>query len=175
MTRSLACVLGCALVTSPARAQPAQEYALKAAVLYNITKFVEWPPQAFKGRSDPLTVCVLGENPFGDALIEALNGKLHESRGFNVRNFRDISSAGGCQVLFVSASEQKRFRSILDEVSARATLTIGDADGFTAAGGILNLKLEELKVRLQVNLAAAEKSGIRISSRLLSLAEIVNK
>ncbi len=106
MTKGLACILAVALLTSPLPAQPAQEYAVKAAVLYNITKFVEWPPEAFKSRSDPVNVCVLGENPFVDALAEALGGKLHDNRSFAVRYLHDSSAASACQVLFVSASEQ---------------------------------------------------------------------
>jgi|SRR5581483_2779301 len=175
MTRRVVYIVATTLAASLMRAQSAQEYALKAAVIYNITKFVEWPQDAFNGRLDPLHVCVLGENPFGDALVQAFSGKVHDGRSFTVRNLRDMNSAGGCQVLFVSASEQKRFRSILEEASSHSTLTIGDSDGFTAAGGIVNLKLEEQKIRLQINLAAAERGRIRISSRLLSLAEVVGK
>jgi|SRR5690242_7834142 len=175
MTRYLIYLLATALAASLMRAQPAPEYALKAAVIYNITKFVEWPPDAFNGRSDPLNVCVFGENPFGDALVQALNGKLHENRRFTVRYPHDSGAASSCHVLFVSASEQKRFRSILEQVSSRTILTIGDADDFAAVGGIVDLRLKDLKIQLQVNLAAAERSRIRISSRLLSLAEIVGK
>ncbi len=175
MTRYLTYALATALAGVTARAQPAPEYALKAAVIYNITKFVEWPPDAFNSRSDPVKVCVLGENPFGDALVQALSGRLHENRNLTVRYLHDSGAAIGCHVLFVSTSEQNRFRSILDQVSSRATLTIGDADDFAALGGIVDLKLEDRKVRIQVNLAAAAKSQIRISSRLLSLAEIVKK
>ena len=175
MTRYLLYILSPALSALLMHAQPAQEYALKAAVIYNITKFVEWPPYAFKTPSDTLNVCVLGENPFGDALKQALGGKLHENRTFTVREVREAGAASGCHVLFVSASEQKRFRSILEQVSSRATLTIGDADDFALAGGIVDLRLKDLKIQLQVNLAAADRSRIRISSRLLSLAEIIGK
>jgi len=92
-----------------------------------------------------------------------------------VRYPHDSGAASSCHVLFVSASEQKRFRSILEQVSSRTILTIGDADDFAAVGGIVDLRLKDLKIQLQVNLAAAERSRIRISSRLLSLAEIVGK
>jgi YfiR/HmsC-like len=176
MTRYLIYILSTTLAASPLlRAQPPAEYALKAAVLYNVTKFVNWPPGAFQNGSDPVNICVLGEDPFGDVLAEALNGKLHDDRSFVVRYLRNSSAASGCQVLFISASEQKRLRAILEEAPPQGTLTIGDTEDFAAQGGIVSLKLEDRKIRIQVNLAAAAKSRIRISSRLLSLAEIVKK
>ena len=166
-------MIGIHLATALMGGEPAEEYALKAAVLYNVTRFVEWPPEAFKSPSDPITICILGENPFGDALKQAVDGKTHDGRKFVVRQVPDVSKAGTCQVLFISSSEQKRFRSILTEVPSRATLTVGDTGGFTNQGGVVNLSVEGQKIRLQVNLAAANHAHIRISSRLLGLAEIV--
>src|SRR5689334_4468687 len=110
---SLAAILGIHLAATVARAQMAEEYTLKAAVLYNVTKFVEWPPEAFRSSSDPVAICVLGENPFGDALSQAVGGKLHDGRKFAVRQVNDVSKANGCQILFVSSSEQKRLHAIL--------------------------------------------------------------
>jgi hypothetical protein len=151
----------------------AEEYTLKAAVLYNVTKFVEWPPEAFRSSSDPVAICVLGDNPFGDALSQAVGGKVHDGRKFAVRQVNDVSKASGCQILFVSSSEQKRLHSILVGTPSGGTLTISDTEGFTAEGGIVNLRVEGDKIRLQINVGAAERQRVRISSRLLGLAEIV--
>lgn len=171
----LAVLIGIHVSHSSSAAQSAEEYALKAAVLYNVTKFVEWPREAFKGPGDPVQVCILGDNPFGDTLSQAVGGKIHDGRTFAVRQVPDIEKTRDCQVLFISASEQKRFRAILDGIPAYGTLTVGDTETFATEGGILNLKVEGVRIRLQVNVSAAEQHGIRISSRLLGLAEIVRK
>ncbi len=169
---SLAVVLGFCLPAA-VTGQGAEEYALKAAVIYNITKFVEWPPEAFTSPSDRITICVLGENPFGDALNQAVTGKAHDGRMFAVRKVPDASAVNGCQILFVSSSERARFRTILESVPSRGTLTIGDTEGFASQGGIVNLKVESGKIRIRINVGVAEQQKLRISSRLLGLAEIV--
>ena len=170
---SMAVILGIHLAAAVTHEQTVDEYVLKAAVLYNVTRFVEWPPDAFKSPSDPIAVCILGENPFGDELSQVVSGKVHDGRKFTVRRVPDVSEAHGCQILFVSSSEQKRFRSILEGVPSRGTLTIGDTEGFSAQGGIITLLLEGEKIHLHVNVGVAERARVRISSRLLGLAEIV--
>jgi hypothetical protein len=170
---SLAAVLGIHLAAALTPGQTPAEYALKAAVLYNITKFVEWLPEAFKNPADPIAICVLGENPFGDTLNQVVSGKVRDGRKFAVRQISDVSNANGCQILFVSSSEQKHFHSILEGAPSRGTLTIGDTEGFATKGGIVNLRVEGDKIRLQINVGVAEKQRIRVSSRLLGLADIV--
>jgi hypothetical protein len=91
-----------ALLTTGACAQVIEEYQIKAAFIYNFAKFVEWPPQAFKTSTDPITICVLGQNPFGNALEQAVSGKTVEGRTFVVRQLSSELPATGCQILFVS-------------------------------------------------------------------------
>jgi hypothetical protein len=121
-----------------------------------------------------MTVCVLGQDPFEGALEQAVNGKTVEGRPFLVRQVSDVS-ARGCQILFVSAAERQRFRSNAGDQKASGVLTVGESQGFAADGGVMNFKLVDGKVRIEVNLAAAEQGRLRISSKLLSLADIVKK
>jgi hypothetical protein len=165
----------CVLLAADARGQATEEYRVKAAFLYNLTKFVGWPAQVIKGSRAPIEICILGKDPFGSALAEAVNDKAIEGRPFSIRQIADVQQAASCQILFVSASERKRLRPILDVVRDGPVLTVGDTDGFASEGGIVNFKIEAGRVRLQINMVAAERARIGISSKLLSLAEIVKK
>jgi hypothetical protein len=161
------------LLVAAVRGQTTDEYHVKAAFIYNFAKFVEWPPRTFKGRADPIGICVLGKDPFGDALTEAVNGKAIEGKPFAVREIADAQHASGCHILFIVGSERKRVRPILDAIRGAAILTVGETDGFASEGGMINFKIEAGRVRLQINIDAAEQAQLGISSKLLSLSEIV--
>jgi hypothetical protein len=159
-----------------ARAQGPSEYEVKAAFLYNFTKFVEWPPSAFAEGNGALRLCVLGDDPFGRGLNAALGeGEVVEGRRLTVVRAETLARAGGCQVLFVSRSERERLPQILAPLKSSPVLTVGDSKGFLDQGGIVNFILEGSKVRFEINPAAAEQAGIRISSKLLRLARIAGQ
>src|SRR5438045_2716409 len=101
------------LFIATASGQKIDEYQLKAAFVGNFAQFVEWPADAFKGPTDPVTICVLGRNPFGGALGSLVEGKVHGGRAFAVREITDVKQSDACQIVFVSSSERLRFRSIL--------------------------------------------------------------
>jgi hypothetical protein len=165
----IAATIGLGLLPALACGQSADEYQVKAAFLFNFARFVDWPPQTFKHPGDPMSICVLGTNPFGRALDEAVSGKSIEGRKFVVRLVPDIPQAGGCQILFIASREKK----ILQSATLVGVLTVGESEGFTAGGGVIGFKLEGGKVRLEINVDAAEQRKLRISSKLLSLAQIV--
>lgn len=169
----LAVILAAVLRSPTARGQTVDEYQLKAAFLSNFAKFVEWPPETFSSPRDPIAICILGEDPFGDELRKAVNGKAIEDRKLVVRQVSGVRQASGCQILFVGSTERKRLRAVLAEIKGDGILTVGDTGNFAAEGGVINLKLEAGKIHLQVNVDAANRQRLRISSKLLSLAEIV--
>ena len=149
------------------------EYQVKAVFLYNFARYVEWPLQTFKAANTPVTICILGPNPFGTALEQAVAGKEVEGRSFVVRQISDFQQGGRCQMIFVSSSERKRFRSMAAGIKGSGVLTVGETQGFTADGGVMNFKLEDGKVRFEIDVDAAAREHLRISSKLLSLAQIV--
>jgi len=161
------------LLTARAGGQAIDEYEVKAAFLYNFAKFVEWPSRSFQTRQDPIAVCVLGHNPFGNALQEVIRGKSIDGRAFVFRQVADAEEASACQILFVSASAEKRFRSLWGSLKPAGILTVGEAEGFASSGGVINFKLDSGRVRFEINVDAAEHAQLHISSKLLSLAEIV--
>ena len=151
------------------------EYQVKAFFLYNFARYVEWPPQSFKASNDPIVICILGQNPFGSALDQAIAGKLVEGRPFVVRQISDFPQSGTCHILFVNSSERKRFRIVAGKLKGSGVLTVGETHGFTADGGVINFKLEDGKVRFEIDVDAAVREHLRISSKLLSLAQIAKR
>lgn len=173
LARIIPVVLLGAFVSEGARGQKVDEYQVKAAFLYNFAKFVEWPAQSFKTAADPISICVFGSNPFGSALDEATAGKTVDGRRFVVHEVSEPASACNCHIVFVGASERKRFQAILGKLRSPGVLTVGDTEGFAAQGGVINFRLEGGKVRFEVNVEAAAQVHLRLSSKLLALAEIV--
>jgi hypothetical protein len=151
-----------------ARAQVAPEYDVKAAFLYNFTKFVEWPPSALQERGD-FQLCVLGEDPFGRSLEVVADEKV-AGRRISLLRTPKLAEPEGCQILFISRSERHRMPEVLRELRDTPVLTVADTDGFLGHGGIINFILEGSKVRFEINQEAAERAGIKISSKLLRLA-----
>lgn len=148
----------------------APEYDLKAAFLFNFAKFVEWPPDAFAGERTAMTICVYGEDPFGSTLDAVVRGERVGERSLLVRRPDSLDGLEGCHVLFVSRSEKDRLGEVLAQVQGEPVLTVGDSDGFLRAGGIINFVLEGSKVRFLIDQGAAERGGLRISSKLMRLA-----
>ncbi len=155
--------------------QAPTEYQVKAAFLYNFARFVEWPPRAFARATAPLGVCVLGEDPFGEALDRAVLGKSLSDRTLMVRRGKRLQELGGCEILFISASERGRLPEILDELRAAPVLTVGESESFAARGGGVQFTLEDNHVHFIINVDATERAGLKVSSKLLSLAHVVHE
>ena len=149
---------------------PADVYQVKAASLYNFARFVEWPPEAFKDSHDRISICVLGKNPFGSRLADAVDGKTVGIRTFKVSSVSTAAEARACHILFVSGSERKPVGALLEDAKNPYLLTVGESSEFLAGGGMINLKVQDSRVRIEINREAASSAKFRISSRLLSLA-----
>jgi hypothetical protein len=154
-----------------AAAETVDEYQVKGAFVFNFARFIQWPAQAFTTPTEPLVICVLGQDHIAAALRALVGGKSIEGRPVVVRQVASCQPAGRCHILFVGASEIKRFRS--SPVVSAGVLTIGESPGFAVEGGIINFKLEGGRVRFEINAGAADRQQFRISAKLLSLAEIV--
>ena len=173
---SLFMLLGSALQLCAQAPGPAfDEYQVKAAFLYNFAKFVEWPPGTFASSTDPIGICIIGQNPFGAALEKMVQGKKVGDRTFAVRRLPDTQQASQCQILFIGSAEWKRTHALLEAVKIPGVLTVGESDDFTVLGGIIGFRLDGPRVRIKVDLQTAEHAKLRISSKLLSLAEIAKK
>jgi hypothetical protein len=145
-------------------------YQVKAAFIYNFAKFVEWPHEAFKDSNERISICVLGRNPFGSLLADTVEGKIVGNRKFAVSLISNLSEGRTCHILFVSAPQSKPARILLEEAKNPYLLTVGESNEFLAGGGMINLRVQDSHVRIEINREAASAAKFRISSRLLSLA-----
>lgn len=160
----------------PAQNSAPLEYRAKANYLANFPSFVEWPADSLPQGKAPFLVCVFGEFPFGTFLAEITRGTMVHNRPIEIRWIRKPQELSSCQILFVSHSEQKRYSQALDPVREHVVLTVGETPEFLDAGGILTFSTQPGALQFDVNLEAADKAHLKISSRLLTLARhIVNR
>jgi len=163
-----------ACFTCQAAEEQVSEHQVKAAFLLNFTKFVEWPQAAFGDEHSPITICVLGEDPFGGALDQIVEGEVVDGRRVIVRRLKEPPAAKQCQVLFVSPVI-KDVSQILSTVRP-GILTVGEeGDHFLRDGGVISFVIENRHVRFDINQSAAENEGLKLSSRLLRVARSVEK
>jgi hypothetical protein len=166
-----------ALCSLPIFLPPAQaegqfeEYQVKSAFLYNFVKFVEWPSETFRDSDSPIKICVLGKDPFGEAL-DRLRDKNVGSRKLVIERLKRGDAPDKCQILFISDSEKNNVTEILRGVRKRPVLTVGDMKGFLQSGGIINFISKGNQVSFEINLDAAERSKLRVSSQLLQVGSI---
>jgi hypothetical protein len=149
------------------------EYQVKAAYLLNFTRYVDWPSESYGEPGAPMTVCVLGRDPFGEILDATMQGKITHGRPVSVRRIQSSGSASGCHLVFVSRETWQDQRQLLERLETRGILTVGETDEFAQRGGVIGFVIEEETVRFVVNTDARDRAGLRISSRMLSLAAAV--
>jgi hypothetical protein len=152
------------------------EYELKAAILYNLTKFVEWPAAAYADPQAPTSLCILGHDPFGSSLTAAIPKNAGDERPVLIRRLQNKEAIRGCHLLYISSSERKIAAQILATLKGTGAhvLTVGEMDLFAVHGGIIQFTLQDKQVRFEINLDAAAREGLTIRSRLLLLARIVH-
>jgi len=159
--------------TAAAQADSASEYAVKAAMLYNLTRFVDWPPEAYPDGMAPTVLCILGRDPFEGFLTSLVAKPITNGRPVQIRHPKDVRGIHGCHVLYISSSDRKDVVPILTSVKGANVLTVGEMNQFAARGGMVQFSLDERQVHFDINLDATSRADLRISSRLLALARIV--
>jgi len=151
------------------------DYQVKAAYLYNFGRFVEWPVKSATARNNSFTICVLGEDPFGQALDVTLAGETIGNQKVTARRISSPQESADCQILFISSSEAKRLNKIIEALDKNAVLTVSDIPQFSQRQGMIQFVLEENRIRFEVNLAATQRAGLTLSSELLKVATAVRK
>jgi hypothetical protein len=155
------------------RSQTATEYQVKAAFLYNFARFIDWTPKAFQDTNASFIFCVFGEDYFGADLDRVVSGKSVNAREIVVRRLKALQGLESCHIAFISSSETNRLPQVLRAIKNTAVLTVGEIEGFAQQGGIINFTVEDNKVRFEINVDNAERSGLKISSRLLKVARVI--
>jgi hypothetical protein len=143
---------------------------VKAAFLCGFAEFVEWPSL---GKTDPVTIGILGRDPFGPLLEATIKNRALQTRALVVRRVSSLEEALRYQIVYVSASEKHNLDETLRVLGRSTVLTVSDIEGFAERGGIIGFTTEQRRVRFAINTEAAERAGLEISSRLLKLARVV--
>ena len=158
-----------------AQASKPTDYQVKAAYLYNFGRFVEWPAKVTTASTGSFTICVLGEDPFGEALDATLAGETIGNQKVAARRISSPQMSADCQILFISSSEAKRLNKIIEALDKSAVLTVSDIPQFSQRSGMIQFVLEGNRIRFEVNLAATQRAGLTLSSDLLKVATAVRK
>lgn len=166
--------LGCLLALTAlsgctAYAQPLDENQVKAAFVFNLTKFVDWP---HAGKD--LTIGFVGDGPMGNVLQEMLSGKLSGSRPIRVVLSPSEETLRECDVVFLAYGSSRKLREAIGDLANGSILTVGDTDSFVKSGGMVGLVTKGNQIQIQVNLQAVQAAHLTISSRLLSLADVID-
>ncbi len=154
------------------------EYLIKAGFIFNFAKFVEWPPTTFAQPDSPIVIGILGTDPFGTIIDHIVQDKKIGGRGFVVKRLKwgaEAKDLRECKILFVGASERAHIDELVQIVKFLPILTVGETPGFAEHGGVIRFVLEDNRVRFEVNVDAARQGGLTISSRLLTLARIIQQ
>jgi hypothetical protein len=164
------------ILTTPLGAIPATqtEYALKSVFVYNFCRFIDWPDSAFASPSEPLVIGIVGDDPFGPLLNEAIAGETYHGRPIQIEHYRSPREIKRCHLLFVSRSESPRLDSVLSAVAGKSIVTIGETDDFIDQGGMIALTPERNRIRLRINAAALRAARLDVSSKLLRVADVTS-
>jgi hypothetical protein len=148
------------------------EYQVKAAFLFNFTRFINWPPSAFKSSDAPFIIGITGIDPFGSYLDELVEGETVAGHPIVVQRYRAVKDVADCQILFIAVSDSETIKGILSVASRRNILTVSDADNFTNLGGAIRFFKEENKIKIEINKSAVKLSQLDVSAKLLRLARV---
>lgn len=149
-----------------ALAQDPSEYSLKAVLYIRLAQFIYWPPD--KASAPPLKLCVVGRNPFGNALSQA------DQSSQGVEAVLAPPDLGVCHLLFIPRSESASLNQWLERSSQRTLVTVSDIPGFARSGGMIELPLEGERVAIVINRRSAQKKAIEFNAQLLRLARVID-
>lgn len=162
-------------VAGGADALISREYKIKAAFLYNFTKFVEWPAGRFQDEVSPIVIGVLGRNPFGGELAEIVRGRKINGRGITIVALESASKAGAAHAVFIAAGEEKRLGPDLEGLIRGGVLLVGESVEMAALGSTVTFTTTDDRVRFEINMVSAARGGLKISAELQKLATAVRR
>jgi len=174
----LAVMLALPAAPSSAVAAPSLEYAIKAAYLYKLAAFVNWPPSSFESASSPLRICVIGDDPFKTVLDQAVNGVSVAGRPVQISRYDAAQPNMACQIAYVAGSPAQSRADALKALKGAPVLTVTDQGrGADPAGeeGVVNFVLTDNRVRFDIDQHQAVEDHLALSGKLLSLAVEVRR
>lgn len=169
-----AMLAGLSLLARPVVAQKAERDELKAAFVFQFANYVEWPETAFKDAAAPIVIGIVKNESVAKTLTASVRGKTVGERSIEIVRVDEEKEADKCHILFIDSADDKRVDDFLSIVRTKPVLTVSDDNNFTEEGGIIKLFEQASKLRIEINIDEAERSGLTISSKLLSLAQVVH-
>jgi hypothetical protein len=164
------------IAAAPAFAQVSKEHQLKAVFLWRLAQFTQWPSNSFEDADTPIAICVLGENPFGDALEEAVRGETAHGRKLLVQHPRAADQVRACHILYITSAGSRQAKEISAALAGRSVLTVRDADGVASSyETMIGFLTEQNKIRLRIHLKPVTAARLVLDPRLLRAAEIVSE
>ena len=172
-------IFSCLLVISSAQSVTAQshdedELFVNAASIYNFAKFTRWPEHIWNKQDQPLNICTIGNDVLINEL-EQLNGKIIKDHPVSLLAVNNIKKLENCHLIYIAASEKNYYRDIIEAVKGKPVLTISELPNFVRSEGIIELYQGKNQTHFLVNLEVANKAGLTLSSRLLSLAVVITR
>lgn len=179
VVRQMAILLLCVLLSSypsigATESVSGSEYEVKVGFIYNFAKFITWPKSVFGKNFEAIGLCFVSSYPAGDVLFK-LDQKTVQGRKIKVKRYKTAEDLKGCQIFFFGTTNEMFIRQMLNALQGRSVLTIGETDSFTKLGGMIGFFKEKNRLRFQVNLAATEKEGLKLSAQILNSAQIVKE
>jgi hypothetical protein len=154
--------------------QTLTEYQIKAGFFFNFTRFVEWPENAFATPTSPIVACVVGDTEMTDLLTDVVVGKIVNGRAVAINRRKPTDDLRGCHLLFISAAAERHTAEILASAKKTNTLTVGETADFPKAGGMITFSVEGNNVKLEMNLDAATRAGLKVNSKLIAASRLVS-
>lgn len=158
----------------PQKREARDETEVKAVFLFNFAQFVEWPTEVLPATNSPIVIGILGEDPFGVYLEETIRGEVVNGHPLKIERYASAEEIQNCHILFINPGRTVKVEPVLTSLKGRNILTVSDAMNFARQGGMIRFVNEGKRIKLQVRLSAVRESGVSISSKLLSLSEIVD-
>lgn len=162
------------VATAYGQSQNELENRLKAVYLFNFLQFTKWPDSVFTDARAPIILGVVGNDPMGTALDEAVKAEKVGEHPINVVRFRTRDEITKCQALFIGLTEKDSCQTILNAVQGSPTLTVSEISGFNYLGGCIRLYVENNKLRFEINMKSVKEARLKMSSKLIRLAKIIN-
>lgn len=148
------------------------ETKVKAAYIYNFTKFVDWPGDEMTVAGEPIRICIIGNDPIRTLLGE-LSNREAKGRPLKIVRVKDINALPSCNILYVSRSEQSQLPMILERLHGLPLLTVSDIPAFAQKGGIIGFINENNRIKVEINSRAARQAGLKISAKLLEISRVL--
>jgi hypothetical protein len=163
-------LLSCFAPSSRSQDETGSEYQTKAAQIYSFTKFIDWPAKKFPNSASPFIIGVWGSDDMTQFLREAFQTRRIKDRPVEIRHLTNKAELPPCHLVFVSRSERDRLGPILYEMRHENILSVGESENFLKSGGVINFLFVDGEIRFQINMSAASRESLKVSSKLLPIS-----